>query len=108
AIDNARKAKRVTLVPLVTNNSPFTKKDLIENQVVMRDSYRQVVNELFTMKKNYQEIIILRGILELSVKECAEILHCTENKVNVTFHRALAKLREQLKRKEVIFYEETR
>jgi RNA polymerase sigma-70 factor, ECF subfamily len=50
----------------------------------------KAVNQL---PNHFKEIIILRGILELSSKETSCILNCSSNKANVLFHRALKKLR---------------
>jgi RNA polymerase sigma-70 factor, ECF subfamily len=57
----------------------------------------QAINEL---KPNYRDVILLRGIAELSSWEAGQVLGWTENKVNVTFFRAVKKLNERLKGRE--------
>ncbi|MED1725403.1 RNA polymerase sigma factor [Brevibacillus parabrevis] len=56
------------------------------------------------MKSAYREVLILRGIKGLSPKETAEILDWSENKVNVTMHRAMKAVKEHLMqdRKEMV------
>ncbi|WP_144555220.1 RNA polymerase sigma factor [Bacillus sp. X1(2014)] len=54
----------------------------------------EVINEL---KPTYRDVILLRGIAELSSEEAGQVLGWTENKVNVTFFRAVRKLNERLK-----------
>ncbi|MEH7106314.1 RNA polymerase sigma factor [Bacillus sp. JJ1764] len=49
------------------------------------------------LKPNYRDVILLRGIAELSSRETGQVLGWTENKVNVTFSRAIKKLNERLK-----------
>ncbi|WP_143521171.1 sigma-70 family RNA polymerase sigma factor, partial [Pseudomonas sp. 2995-1] len=48
------------------------------------------------LKRSYQEVIYLRKVQELSVKESAHILNCSEAKVKTTLHRALDVLRKEL------------
>jgi len=49
------------------------------------------------LKPNYRDVILLRGISELSSQEAGQVLGWSENKVNVTFYRAVKKLNERLK-----------
>ncbi|MCT8138526.1 sigma-70 family RNA polymerase sigma factor [Anaerobacillus sp. CMMVII] len=49
------------------------------------------------LKPNYRSVLILRGINELSIRETAQILNCSEAKVKVDYFRALKKLKETLK-----------
>jgi len=59
----------------------------------------EAINEL---KPNYRDVILLRGIAELSSQEAGQVLGWTENKVNVTFFRAVRKLNERLKEGEYL------
>ncbi|RHW41518.1 RNA polymerase sigma factor [Neobacillus notoginsengisoli] len=47
------------------------------------------------LKQNYREVVILRGIKELSVAETAAVLNWTEDMVRTNYHRALKVLRNQ-------------
>ncbi|MEW9674205.1 RNA polymerase sigma factor [Ammoniphilus sp. 3BR4] len=44
------------------------------------------------LNANHRLVVFLRGIKELSIKETAEILQCSEAKVKTDYHRALKKL----------------
>lgn len=54
----------------------------------------QVISNL---KQHYRDVVILRGIEELSIKETASVLNWSESKVKVTFHRALKALKPKVK-----------
>jgi RNA polymerase sigma-70 factor, ECF subfamily len=49
------------------------------------------------LKKNYRDVLILRGIKECSIRETAEILEWNEGKVRITYHRALKMLEKKTK-----------
>ncbi|MFS0577264.1 RNA polymerase sigma factor [Sporosarcina sp. 179-K 3D1 HS] len=68
---------------------------LVRNQEA--DALYQAIRQL--SRKN-REVVILRGILEMSSKEVSAIVNLTENAVNVMFHRALKKLRQLLEEEE--------
>lgn len=46
------------------------------------------------MKQDYQEVLILKYVEELSVSEIAQIVNRTRTGVRVTLHRAMKKLKE--------------
>nr|WP_263325355.1 RNA polymerase sigma factor [Neobacillus sp. Marseille-Q6967] len=54
----------------------------------------KAINQL---KPNYRDVILLKGISELSSRETGQVLGWSENKVNVTFYRAVKKLNQRLK-----------
>ena len=57
----------------------------------------QIIHEAISkLKPKYRAVVILRGINEMTVKETAEILQCTESKVKVDYHRALKDLKRKL------------
>jgi len=60
------------------------------------DSAVEIQEMLARINPNYRDVIILRYIDQLSVKETALTLGWTEKKVRNTTHRALQKLREVL------------
>ncbi|MEK3990370.1 sigma factor-like helix-turn-helix DNA-binding protein [Robertmurraya sp. FSL R5-0851] len=66
------------------------------------ENNRLLYQAIQSLKANYRDVIILRGIKELSVSETASILHWNENKVRITYHRALKALQ---KAKEDFLYE---
>jgi RNA polymerase sigma-70 factor, ECF subfamily len=100
AIDQRRKEKLVNFVFFGKMKEQSTNKSFIEDQIIQKNDLLQIKNALEKLKRSYRDAIILRGIMDLSVKECASILGWSESKVNVTFHRAIDKLRGILMVKE--------
>ncbi len=60
----------------------------------MADSFAGVSDLLFELKDEYREIIVMRYVNELSVKEMALSLGKSRGNVRVTLYRALKALRE--------------
>ena len=48
------------------------------------------------LQPNYRDVVILRGILDLSVTETASVLGWSDAKVRTVYHRALKSLRRHL------------
>jgi RNA polymerase sigma-70 factor, ECF subfamily len=62
----------------------------------LNETKREIYQQMKSMKKSYYDVLILRGIEQLSVKETAEVLQWNENKVRITFHRALKELEKRM------------
>ena len=58
---------------------------------------RKILQALKQLKQEYQEVLLLKYIEELSIKEIAEILKKTQVNVRVTLHRAMIILKKSLK-----------
>lgn len=75
-----------------------TKKELtsISSEDVLLDIEvkQELLDKIYQLPAKKQEVVLLRGIMELSSRETAHILGWRENKVNVTLHRALKDLKE--------------
>jgi RNA polymerase sigma-70 factor (ECF subfamily) len=69
-----------------------TPEELLDVQEEQQALYRAIQQ----LKPTYREVLILRGIKGLSAKETAEILNWSENKVNVTLHRAMKAVKDKL------------
>ncbi|MGP4073011.1 RNA polymerase sigma factor [Piscibacillus sp. B03] len=97
AIDEARKKKRQDWRKLIDTYDT-------ENEESPEDVYQTTEEKallyeaIHTLKPNYRDVIILRGIEELSIKEAADVLNWTENKVRITFYRALKVLKTKVGR----------
>jgi len=95
-IDEIRRRKRTRLKTVVSilNQEPIEEKtpELI---LTMNEKHRSLYEAIQSLKPNYRDVLILRAIKELSVAETAEVLNWTENKVRITFHRALKALQEK-------------
>jgi RNA polymerase sigma-70 factor, ECF subfamily len=57
-------------------------------------------NSIMKLKEPYKQVVILRGLNELSFKEIGEILSESENWSRITFFRGKQKLQEILKGEE--------
>jgi RNA polymerase sigma-70 factor, ECF subfamily len=68
----------------------------VEKEAQVDSEMGQVRMALNNINQDYQELIILRYLEELSVAEIASILEKSEGAVRVSLHRALNNLREQL------------
>ena len=62
----------------------------------INENNRLLYQAIQSLKANYRDVIILRGIKELSVSETASILNWNENKVRTTYHRALKSLQKYI------------
>lgn len=68
----------------------------VEEQIQLDERKKSILNGIYQLKKSYQEVVILRGLKEFNISETAQILNWNENKVRLTYHRALKKLRGNL------------
>lgn len=92
AIDKARERKRKDWRNLITSYD--YKADVSpEEEQITEESRSELHSKINKMKDAYRDVVILRGIKELSVAETADILKWSQSKVRVTFHRALKTLK---------------
>lgn len=73
--------------------------DLVASIEAKREA-EKVYKALLKLRSDHQEVIILRLIEELSVRETAEALGKSEAAVKTTQHRALKELKKELKMEE--------
>lgn len=95
AMDLHRKRKFVSLFP----EWVFDKeKDSVtpEERLIQKGEWTELQNALLKLKQQYRTVVILRGLKELTIKETADILGCSEAKVRVDYHRALQLLKKQV------------
>lgn len=69
---------------------------LPEELVIKDEDTELLLTCLGACNKNYQMVLILRFLNELSIKETAEALSWSESKVKTTQHRALKILKEKM------------
>ncbi|MDG5788835.1 RNA polymerase sigma factor [Evansella sp. AB-P1] len=98
AVDEIRKRSRNKWKSYLTfdaKQEPIveeTPEKIIESSEENKELYLAIQS----LKTNYREVVILRGIKDLSVKETSLILNWSENKVRSTFHRAKKVLQKEL------------
>ncbi|MCR8848441.1 RNA polymerase sigma factor [Rossellomorea sp. SC111] len=71
-------------------------RDLPEIHVELNETKLELYTAIRLLKQSYYDVLMLRGINELSVQETAETLRWSEAKVNLTFHRALKALEKKM------------
>jgi RNA polymerase sigma-70 factor, ECF subfamily len=99
AIDEIRRKQRLKLKNLILmGNQEWLEAKTPESFLNLNETNKDLYNTIQHLKKNYRDVIILRGIKELSVEETAEILNWKEEKVRLTFHRAIKALQKEKER----------
>ncbi|WP_026584448.1 RNA polymerase sigma factor [Bacillus sp. J33] len=73
---------------------------ITEEILIQKAESARLLEAINKLKNNYRDVVLLRGIADLSAEETAQVLGWTINKVNVTFHRAVKKLNMLLKEDE--------
>ncbi|BCB05794.1 RNA polymerase sigma factor [Bacillus sp. KH172YL63] len=66
-----------------------------ESLLILNEDSREMLTVIHGLKANYRDVLLLKGMNGLDVKETAAILGWTENKVRVTYHRACKKLQSK-------------
>jgi RNA polymerase sigma-70 factor, ECF subfamily len=98
AIDSYRKKSVWQKLKKLLDNESSTHHSFHTEEILLKkiecSNLYEAINKL---KPNYRDVILLRGIAELSSQEAGQVLGWNENKVNVTFFRAVKKLNERLK-----------
>jgi RNA polymerase sigma-70 factor (ECF subfamily) len=97
AIDEIRKRKRKKWNDSISFDERFVTSDdqtpekIFDDQEEKKDLYLAIQS----MKQSYRDVLILRGIKEMTVAETASILNWHEGKVRTNYYRALKALRER-------------
>lgn len=63
-----------------------------EEKLMNKESHLQLYNAINNLKRSYRDVVICKGIMELSTQETADVLQWNASKVDTTYHRAKAKL----------------
>jgi RNA polymerase sigma-70 factor (ECF subfamily) len=101
AVDLIRKQKLIGFLPKIIMQNTLTSKQVSNSgNVVAEENWLELQKALLKLKPHYRSVVILRALNELSIKETAETLRCSEGKVRVDFHRALNQLKNDVSLKE--------
>ncbi|KPV43008.1 RNA polymerase sigma factor [Alicyclobacillus ferrooxydans] len=98
ATDAIRKKKR-PIENTVRNNDLLNSLEShlsVEDKVQSNEEKRRLSAALFALKQSYREVLILRGIEDLSVSTTAQILGWSESKVKTTYFRAIREIQQHL------------
>jgi RNA polymerase sigma-70 factor (ECF subfamily) len=82
--------------PLTGEPADSTKESDVMKQAITSEDARRVINALTQLPERYKEVVTLRFLEELSVKETAEVTGLSEIAVRVTQNRGLKKLEKLL------------
>lgn len=63
---------------------------------MMNEAEKELYLALSNLKHHYRDVIVLRKIKELSIKETSYILGWSENKVKVNLFRGMKALKKEL------------
>ena len=96
AIDEIRKRKREKWKSLLLLNNEQSTILSPEELYFLSEEHKVLIATIYSLKSNYQDVLILRGMKELTVEETANILGWTEEKVRSTHYRAKQALHAKL------------
>ncbi|MDP3899804.1 MAG: RNA polymerase sigma factor [bacterium] len=67
----------------------------LSDQIADRQQFGEIEEKLKQLKSEYQEIIVLHYINELSISEIAAVLNKNKGAIRVTLHRAIQALKQK-------------
>ena len=96
-VDYYRRKKNKSTIPIegTENETHYSDSDLIES-LSKKEELAIIYSKLRKLRHEYQEIIFLHYVEDLTISEIAAIIGKKENAVRVLLHRALASLRKKL------------
>ena len=97
--------RRKKLVSLLSFKKEPITEETPQEILLKGEEVRRLYETIMRMKTEYRDVLILRKVKELSIKETAEILDWDEVKVKNTTSRAMQSLKKLLTDKEGGLYE---
>ncbi|GEL76593.1 RNA polymerase sigma factor [Tenuibacillus multivorans] len=95
-IDELRRRKRSRIKNAIGIGDYEPTEDRTPEKVLqLNENHKELYQVIQSLKANYRDVIILRAIKEMSVSETAVTLNWNENKVRITYHRALKALKKE-------------
>ncbi|MGM8215438.1 RNA polymerase sigma factor [Bacillaceae bacterium W0354] len=91
SIDQIRKAKVYQLLRFNLTSEMVS--PIFEEQFIEDERKRLVHHCINQLRRNYRDVVICRGIMELSTRETAAVLNWSKEKVDTTYFRAKKQLR---------------
>jgi len=94
-IDHYRQSKKQTID--IDNIPEIEDKNVNINESLDKSiDLSKLLNNIYTLKSEYQEVLLLYYVQDLSIGDIAEILQKKNNNVRVIIHRAINKLKEKM------------
>lgn len=106
--DYLRRKKIISFFHLENDSSLPSMTDTPEELFVAKENVQHLYHSIEKLKKEYQEVLVLRKINDYSIKETAIILGWSENKVKSKMARAIEKLRSEMLKQEGNYDEQSR
>ncbi|WP_422124511.1 RNA polymerase sigma factor [Planococcus sp. X10-3] len=100
--------KRIVSFLHIESQSHSSEERSPEESFLTKESAEYLYISMGRLKRDYQEVLILRKINDFSIKETAEILGWTENKVQTKTARAFKKLRAEMLKQEGMHDEQSK
>ncbi|CEG22637.1 RNA polymerase sigma factor SigX [Planococcus massiliensis] len=94
--DFLRRKKMIRFFSMDNEEDHASSLPVLEEMVAQKEQTSELYRAMKTLKKDYQEVLLLRKINECSIKETAYILGWTEAKVKTKTSRALESLKKEL------------
>lgn len=96
AVDYVRKQARVTYVGEYEETGEYQEETLLEERVIREEDKRELYHVMKTLKPDYEQILYLVDLEEMSYADAAKVLKKTEGQVKILVHRARKKLRQKI------------
>ena len=94
--EHYRKNSKIKMVSLDNCKEINDPNSDIEKKALLRSDLNTVQKALCNIKQDYQDVVILHYLDELSISEIAEVLEKSNGAVRVMLHRGLKSLRNKL------------
>jgi len=95
-IDERRKKKTISLEKITENGHDWADEKDEEKQKEIIYEGRQAIETVAKLPEKYRDVLMLRYVDDLSIKEIAKIIDEKENNVSVRINRGLEKLKNIL------------
>ncbi len=96
-IDYRRKKKSSSLDEIMESGIDFQTDENIEEEKQNEFETKEVLQTIDKIDEKYREILIMRYVEEMSIKEISDTTGMTQNHVSVMIHRGIDKLKKLLK-----------
>lgn len=105
--DHFRRKRIIAFSPFDDKEAGRSGEETPEFLTLRQEEAAELYAAIGRLKRDYQDVLILRKIQEYPIKDTAFILKWTETKVKMKLSRALEALKKELERKEEVLDEPT-
>lgn len=106
--DHFRRKRIIAFFPFDDNKNERKSEKTPELVTLRKEEAEELYTAIGELKRDYQDVLILRKIQEYPIKDTAFILNWTEAKVKTKLSRALEALKRELGRKDEVLHEPTK